>query len=90
MRKWYSGMTAVARAPRSCQQGRGSVSGDVLLIEHRDNAENQRIELTPGQVEWEDPTGRVHRAVNIGQKPYERITIFLLDRPDSVAQPNQE
>jgi hypothetical protein len=66
------------------------LSGDVLLIEYRDGAENQRIELTPGQVEWEEPTERVHRAVNIGQKPYEQITIFLLDRPDSVAQPNQE
>jgi len=60
-------MTAVAMAPRSCQQGRAVLSGDVLLIEYRDRAENQRIELTPGQVEWEEPTERVHRAVNIAQ-----------------------
>lgn len=40
-----------------------------------------RVDVTPGQVEWEEPSERVHRAVNIGQQPYEQVTVFLLDRP---------
>jgi len=40
--------------------------------------------------EWEEPTLRVHGAVNVGKQAYERVTIFLLDRPDAVAQPNEE
>jgi predicted nucleotidyltransferase component of viral defense system len=49
-----------------------------------------RIEITPGQVEWEEPTERVHRAVNIGKDDYEQVTVFLLDRPDAVPQPGEE
>jgi hypothetical protein len=64
--------------------------GDVRLIEYRDGGERHRIEATPGQVQWEEPTERLHRVVNVGEQPYEPITIFLLDRPDAVAQPNEE
>jgi len=32
----------------------------------------------------------VHRAVNIGNQPYEQVTVFLLDRPDAVAEPTDE
>jgi hypothetical protein len=28
------------------------------------------------QVEWEEPTDRVHRAVNVGMHAYERVTVF--------------
>jgi quercetin dioxygenase-like cupin family protein len=65
-------------------------SGDVLSIEYRDGGESQRVEITPGHVEWEEPSARVHRAVNVGAQPYEQVTVFLLDRPDAVAQPNEE
>jgi quercetin dioxygenase-like cupin family protein len=65
-------------------------SGDVLSIEYRDGGESQRVEITPGHVEWEEPSARVHRAVNVGTQPYEQVTVFLLDRPDAVAQPNEE
>jgi hypothetical protein len=27
--------------------------------------------------------------VNIGKQPYEQVTVFLLDRPDAVAQPGE-
>jgi quercetin dioxygenase-like cupin family protein len=64
--------------------------GDLLSIEYRDGGESQRVEITPGQVEWEEPSARVHRAVNVGMQPYEQITVFLLDRPDAVAQPVEE
>lgn len=64
--------------------------GDVLSIDYRDGGESQRVEITPGEVDWEEPTARVHRAVNIGRKPYEQVTVFLLDRPDAVPQPGEE
>jgi hypothetical protein len=40
--------------------------------------------------DWEEPTERVHRAVNVGGQPYEQLTVFLLDQPDAVAQPTEE
>lgn len=64
--------------------------GDALSIEYRDGGESQRVEVTPSQVEWEEPSARVHRAVNVGKRPYEQVTVFLLDRPDAVAQPAEE
>jgi len=66
------------------------MGGDVLSIEYRDGGESQRVEITPGLVEWEEPTGRIHRAVNVGKQPYEKVTVFLLDRPDAVPQPREE
>ena len=66
------------------------LSGDTLLIEFRDGGESQRVAVTPGQVEWEEPSTRVHRAVNVGMQPHEQVTVFLLDRPGAVAQPSDE
>jgi hypothetical protein len=63
---------------------------DVLSIEYRDGGESQRIEITPGEVEWEEPTERVHRAVNVGEQTYEQVTAFLLDSPDAEPQPREE
>jgi len=65
------------------------LSGDVLSIEYRDGGESKRVEVTPGQVEWEEPSTRVHRAINVGKQPYEQVTMFLLDHPDAVAQPTE-
>ena len=62
--------------------------GDLLSIEYRDGGESHRVTL--GQVEWEEPSGRVHRAVNVGKQPDEQVTVFLLDSPDAVAQPTEE
>lgn len=63
------------------------LGGDLLSIEYRDGGESQRVWITPGLVEWEEPSARVHRAVNVGKQTYEQVTVFLLDRPDAVAQP---
>jgi quercetin dioxygenase-like cupin family protein len=63
------------------------LGGDVLLIEYRDGGESHRVEISSGQVEWEEPTERVHRASNVGKQTYEQVTVFLLDRPDAVPQP---
>lgn len=66
------------------------LSGDALAIEYRDGGESDRFEVGPGQADWDEPSDRVHRGVNVGERPYEEVTIFFLDRPDAVAQPGEE
>jgi quercetin dioxygenase-like cupin family protein len=66
------------------------LSGDALAIEYRNGGEQKRITVTPGQVDWDEPTDRVHRGVNIGVQPYEEVTVFFLDRPDAVPQPTED
>src|SRR4030095_482 len=66
------------------------LAGDVLAIEARDGSMLARFEVTPGQVDWDEPGDRVHRGVNVGSVPYEEVTVFLLDRPDAVPQPEAE
>ncbi len=64
-----------------------TLRGDALEIEYRDGGERLRVEVAPGQVDWDEPTDRVHRGVNVGEVPYEEITVFFLDSPQSVPQP---
>jgi quercetin dioxygenase-like cupin family protein len=64
--------------------------GAALALEYRDGGEAQRFAVTPGQVDWDEPTDRVHRGVNAGDEPYEEITVFLLDRPGAVPQPSAD
>jgi quercetin dioxygenase-like cupin family protein len=66
------------------------LAGDVLAIEAPDGSVLARFEVTPGQVDWDEPSDRVHRGVNVGALPYEEITVFLLGRPDAVPQPVAE
>ena len=61
--------------------------GQALAIEYRDGGAAERIGLTAGQVDWDEPTHRIHRGVNVGRQPYEEITVFFLDSPDAVPQP---
>lgn len=63
------------------------LSGDALTIEYRDGSPDERLSVRPGQVDWDEPTNRVHRGVNVGQEPYEEIAIFFLDRADADPQP---
>jgi quercetin dioxygenase-like cupin family protein len=63
------------------------VRGEALVIEYRDGRETERVDVHPGEAGWDEPTDRVHRAVNVGQTPYEEVTIFFLDRPDAAPQP---
>jgi hypothetical protein len=37
------------------------LGGDVLLIEYRDGGDSHRVQISPGQVDWEEPTERIHR-----------------------------
>ena len=66
------------------------LSGDALALDYRDGGERQRFTVTPGQVDRDEPTARVHRGVNIGTQLYEEVTIFFLDHPDAVPQPPEE
>ena len=40
-----------------------------------------------GEVDWSEPSDRVHRAVNVGKEVFEEVVTFFLDRPDAVPQP---
>jgi hypothetical protein len=46
--------------------------------------------VAPGQADWDEPTDRLHRGVNVGQQPYEEIAVFFLDRADATPQPTDE
>jgi quercetin dioxygenase-like cupin family protein len=63
------------------------LSGDALAIEYRDGDESQQFQVTPGQAGWDEPTERVHRGVNVGEQPYEEITVFFLGHPEAEALP---
>jgi hypothetical protein len=65
------------------------LAGDMLAIESREGEELARFSVAPGQVDWDEPSSRLHRGVNVGSVPYEEVTVFLLDRPGDVAQPGE-
>jgi quercetin dioxygenase-like cupin family protein len=62
------------------------LSGDLLRIEFRDGAESVQWKVTVGEVDWVEPSDRVHRAVNIGNELFEEVVTFFLDRPDAEPQ----
>ena len=66
------------------------LAGEELAIEARDGSELARFDVMPGQVDWDEPSDRVHRGVNVGEVPYEEVTIFFLDRPNAVPQPAED
>lgn len=63
------------------------VRGKALAIEYRDGGAVARVEVDTGQADWDEPSSRVHRAVNVGAETYEEVTIFFLDCPDAIPQP---
>jgi quercetin dioxygenase-like cupin family protein len=63
------------------------IRGDALSIEQRDAGEQQLLAVVAGQVDWDEPFDRPHRAVNVGTQTYEEVAVFFLDRPDAVPQP---
>ncbi len=64
------------------------IRGSELEIEYRDGTPDQ-ITVTPGEAGWDEPTDRVHRAVNVGVDTYEEVTLFFLSSPVSNPQPAQ-
>ena len=66
------------------------LSGDLLNIEFRDGAETIPWKVTVGEVDWVEPSDRVHRAVNAGKEVFEEVVTFFLDRPDADPQPEAD
>jgi quercetin dioxygenase-like cupin family protein len=66
------------------------ISGALLAVEFRDGSPVEHVRVTPGQTSFEDPVNRLHRAVNASSVPYEEVSVFFLDRPDSVPQPGDD
>ncbi len=66
------------------------LSGDLLDIEFRDGGETQSCKITVGEVDWSEPSARVHRAVNVGKEVFEEVVTFFLDRPDAAPQPEED
>lgn len=62
------------------------IKGDLLEIEYRDTGERVPVTVRPGEVGWDEPTDRPHRATNLGGA-YEEVTVFFLDRPGARHQP---
>jgi quercetin dioxygenase-like cupin family protein len=65
------------------------LSGDLLSIEFRDGGETLTWQVTVGEVDWVEPTDRIHRAVNVGKALFEEVVTFFLDRPDADPQPHE-
>jgi hypothetical protein len=40
------------------------LSGDALALEVRDGGVRERIAVTPGQVDWDEPTDHIHRMLS--------------------------
>jgi quercetin dioxygenase-like cupin family protein len=66
------------------------LSGDLLSIEFRDGGETLTWQVTVGEVDWVEPSDRVHRAVNVGKQLFEEVVTYFLDRPDAVPQPHED
>jgi quercetin dioxygenase-like cupin family protein len=63
------------------------LSGDQLRIEFRDTGQTLSCRVKAGDVDWSEPSDRVHRAVNVGEKVFEEVVIFFMDRDDADPQP---
>ena len=65
------------------------LSGDELGVEFRDDGKSHSESIKAGEVYWLEPSDRIHRAVNVGKQVFEEVTIFFMDRPDAVLQPEE-
>ena len=62
--------------------------GEVLAIEFRNGRPAVEVRVSPGQVDWDEPGDHIHRAMNIGDVPYEEVTVFFLSHHDDAPQPD--
>jgi quercetin dioxygenase-like cupin family protein len=66
------------------------LSGDLLRIEFRDGGNTQEWKVSVGEVDWSEPSDRIHRAVNVGKEVFEEVVTFFLDCSDAVPQPEAD
>ena len=63
------------------------LKGEALAIEFRDDRPAVQVRVSAGQVDCDALGDHIHRAMNIGDVPYEEVTMFFLARHDDVPQP---
>ena len=63
--------------------------GDALMIEFRDGGPSERFEVTLEKLAGTSRPTACTAGVNVGEQPYEEVTVFFLDRPDAVPQPTE-
>ena len=63
------------------------LSGDRLAIEFAAGGPVHEVGVHPGQVDWDTPSSRVHRAVNVGRERYVEVVTFLLAHRGQNPQP---
>ena len=66
------------------------LSCDAIVIEYRDGSPSLHLAPKAGQVDWDEPSDRIHRAVNVGKGPYEEVTVFFLHQPNDTPQPTAD
>ena len=73
----------------ACRRFTVVVRGDALTIEYKDG-ERIAVDVYPGLADWDEPTERIHRAVNTGEAVFEEVVTFYLDRPGQDPQPGAD
>ena len=72
-----------------CRRFSVVVSGSLLGIEFEDSGEVIEIPVNPGLAGWDEPEQRRHRAINLGDTPYEEVVTFYRNTPSEEPQPAQ-
>ena len=70
-----------------CQRVVVTIRGDLLRTEYRDSGETETVAAQPGTTHWSEPQPRVHRVVNVGNAPYEKVVVFFLSEPEMEPEP---
>lgn len=56
------------------------LSGDLLRIEFRDGGNTLEWKVNVGEVDWSEPSDRIHRAVNIGKEVFSMSDIAIFQQ----------
>jgi quercetin dioxygenase-like cupin family protein len=72
----------------ACHRVTVVLSGEHLAIEFRSGGPPHESRIRAGQVDWDKPSSRVHRAVNVGRDRYEEVVTFLLAYSGQNPQPS--
>ncbi len=73
----------------TCHRFTVVVRGERLRIEYADGGADE-FDVGPGEAGWNEPEARVHRAVNVGQVPFEEVVTFYRAAADLDVQPRRE
>jgi hypothetical protein len=62
-----------------CRRFSICLQGAELTIEVRATGQFETVPVNPGMTGWDDPSAKVHRAINTGPSSYEEIVVFLIE-----------